>query len=246
MPVAILHKTCDRSLPKKWVVSFKISMSTVTVDKDGNRIMTDVLTSGYLREEIEKKHKILIPYEIKQLCFDFWFIDVCDEWDIKLSKQSSIQFDGKQIVKCINKVSRSIFGCHCVSSGGFEWKLNLKKIDVEGICVGIIRNDKINDYLESTSASYVTEGFGALWFSQTGCLFDKFLTLPQVTSGLDGVIRNICLKIKIDIDEKILSYSIDEDEYKTVSYTLDDDKNESVRLVVYFNGNTDVEEIELM
>ena len=218
-------------------------MSTVTVDKDGNRIMTDVLSTGYLREEIEKKHKILIPSEIKQLCFHFWFLNVCDQWDIKLSKHPSIEFDGKQIAKSIKNVTRFIFGCHCVSSGQFEWKLNLKKIGVQGICIGIIREDKINDYFNG--GSYVI-GCGALWYSKTGCLFDDNFTFPEVTYGFDGVIKNVCLKMKIDIDEKNLSFSIDEDEYKTISYSLVDDKNKSVRLVVYFNANKDVEEIELL
>ena len=227
-----------------FVLKQKHPMSTVTVDKDGNRIITDVLISGYLRKEIEKKHKILIPYEIKQLCFDFWFINVCDQWDIKSSKQSNIQFDGKQIAKCNNNVFRSIYGCHCVSSGEFEWKLNLKKIGRLGICVGIVQNDKIDDFV--VNCNYVTEGYGALWYSRNGCLLDKTLLFPKVTHGLEDVIKNICLKMKIDIDEKRLSYSIDEDEYKTVSYTLVNDKNKSFRLAVYFTKSHDVQEVELL
>ena len=54
---------------------------SVIFDCNGKRIKTDILTAGYLREEIENKYKISIPSEIKRLCFDYWFINICDEWD---------------------------------------------------------------------------------------------------------------------------------------------------------------------
>ena len=54
---------------------------------------------------------------------------------------------------------RSIYGCHSVSSGQFEWRLNLKKIGPFGICVGIIHDEKVRDYLDNYN--YDLHGDGA-------------------------------------------------------------------------------------
>ena len=79
-----------------------------------------------MRQEVERVYTILIPSEIKQLCFDFWFLNVCDEWDIESCKHDNIKFDG-QIVSNTNTESdtQNVFGCHSVSFGQYIWKLNL-------------------------------------------------------------------------------------------------------------------------
>ena len=104
-------------------------MANITVDKDGNRIKTDILTSGYLRQEIERVYKVVIPSEIKQLCFGFWFLNVCDEWAAKICKHDRIKFDG-QIVRNTetNLDTQSVFGTHSVSSGQYIWRLHLKRV----------------------------------------------------------------------------------------------------------------------
>ena len=77
-------------------------MSTLQVDHNGNRIRTDILICGYLREEIEDKLKILIPSEIQKLCFVYWFIDICDEWDIASHTKKKIAVD-KQTITTIER-----------------------------------------------------------------------------------------------------------------------------------------------
>ena len=206
-------------------------MSTVAVDKNGKLIKSDILTSGYIRQEIENVYEISIPTAIAKLCFDYWFINICDQWDIELCKHQNLQFN-EQIVKYIDGPSfRNIYGCHSVSSGQFEWRLNLKKIGDKGIYVGIIHDDKLNDYLES--GHYVGDGYGAAWHSKSGCLFDSSVRFPKLSDEFKGIIENVYMKIKIDLDERSVYYSIDGDEYKKAPYTLD--KNKSVRLVVTFN-----------
>ena len=83
-------------------------MSTFfTVDKEGNRIKTNVLTSGYLRQEMENIHKILILSDLKKLCFQYWFMNICDQWDVELCKHKDIAMD-EEIVKTEKPVSRNV------------------------------------------------------------------------------------------------------------------------------------------
>ena len=55
------------------------------VDASNNIIKTDILTSGYLRQEIENQFKIFIPHGIKKICYKYWFNKALREFDfIKL------------------------------------------------------------------------------------------------------------------------------------------------------------------
>ena len=84
-------------------VCFFARMSSLQVDHNGNRIKTDILTSGYLRGEIETRYEILIPSEIKQLCFDFWLINICDEWDKTMYNDTRVEMDGQTVKMICNK-----------------------------------------------------------------------------------------------------------------------------------------------
>ena len=53
-------------------------MATFTVDAEGNRIQTDILVAGWIRE-CAKTNKLEIPNDITNTCFVFWFIKVCEE-----------------------------------------------------------------------------------------------------------------------------------------------------------------------
>ena len=218
-------------------------MSTFTVDKNGNRIKTDILIYGYLRQEIEKLYKILIPSEIKQLCFEYWFINICDEWDIKLCKHKSIEFNG-QTVRCIDPVSpRNIYGCHCVSSGEFVWKLNLKKVGIKGIIIGIVEHDQCEKYLDD--GYYVAGGYGACWYSKNGILYDSSRKFKKFANDFkDVMIENVYVEIKIDMNETSLYFAIDGDEFKKAPYALK--KDASYRLAVSFYQNEDIDECQLM
>ena len=58
-------------------------MASFCCDANGNqrKIKTDILVAGYVRDIVEEFTTRNIPDEIIQLCFMFWFVTVCDEWD---------------------------------------------------------------------------------------------------------------------------------------------------------------------
>ena len=100
-----------------------MSLSSLDVDAKGARIMTDILTGGYLRQRIEQIYTLPIPSQIQTLCFMYWFIKGLDEWDVEMCKDDNVKFNG-QIVK-VRNCTRSIYGRNSVSSGQYEWKLRL-------------------------------------------------------------------------------------------------------------------------
>ena len=55
-------------------------------NEDNNRIETDILTTGYIRQIVEMIHKLSIPMDIKDLCFNFWYLAKCPK-DLKLVEQ---------------------------------------------------------------------------------------------------------------------------------------------------------------
>ena len=106
-----------------------MSLSTLAVDSDGARIMTDILSGGYIRQNIEQIYKLSIPSPIRRLCFMYWFIKGLDEWDVEMCKDDNVLFNG-QIVK-VRNCTRSIYGRNSVSSGQYEWKFFWGSCDEE-------------------------------------------------------------------------------------------------------------------
>ena len=68
-------------------------MESFTVDSHGKRIKTDILVCGYVRDMMNE-YKLEIPDEIIGLCFLFWFIKVCDQWDESLCDTELTDIDG--------------------------------------------------------------------------------------------------------------------------------------------------------
>ena len=223
-------------------------MSKITVDKQGNRIMTDILTFGYLRQEIEKIHKILIPSEIKQLCFDYWFLNICDQWDTKSSEHDDIELDG-QVIKsqCTwNDNWWNVFGCHSVSSGHFVWRLLFRFKDGTAAChIGIINVDKAEE--NPKYAGYPVHGHGVCWNILKGDFYDEDYFKNGISSikkikDLESQIKNIYIEMKIDLEERSLYYAINDEEIKA-PYQLKE--NTSFRLIVTMPDDKAVD-VELM
>ena len=209
-------------------------MSVIFVDCDGKRIKTDILTAGYLREEIEDKYKIRIPSEIKRLCFDYWFINICDKWDKTTCDHKLIEISGQIIEAISNDYQASILGCNCISNDQFEWILRLIKNVGGGVCIGIIKNlsdDEVSKYRKSVA--YYFDNNGGCWTSYDGKFYGPSFVAPKISRGFsDEITENVIIKMKIDFDLECLYYSIDGDEYVKTSYKID--KNDSYRLVVSF------------
>ena len=194
-----------------------------------------------MRQEIERLHKILIPSEIKQLCFNYWFLKICDIFDVKLCKHESIEIE-EEIVKTIqsNNECRNVFGCHQVSTGQFVWSILLKRVN--GFCtLGVIYADKVSQYPEY--ADYAFDGDGICVQIHDGTLYDPAFNFPKVIKPLGKDVENVNMEIKIDLDEGSLYYAINGDKYKKAPYELKKDK--SYRLAVTL-PNEPMSEIQLI
>ena len=68
------------------------------------------------------------------------------------------------------------------------------------------------------------------WPAASGCLLDKVCSFTQFTKALGNNIENVDVKIKVDMNERALHYSIDGEEYKEAPCQLQQYK--AHRLVV--------------
>ena len=89
-------------------------MSTFSVDSKGERISTDILVAGYIRE-VTTNYKLFIPHDISGICFEYWLIQVSDEWD-KEFIADHIQING-QIAKWEKEKPACIYGKNGIESG---------------------------------------------------------------------------------------------------------------------------------
>ena len=64
-----------------------MGMAGTSFDSKGERITTDILVSGYIKNVV-KECNLLIADEIRAICYVFWLIKACDEWD----KDSSTEY----------------------------------------------------------------------------------------------------------------------------------------------------------
>ena len=94
-------------------------MASFHVDSNGERIKTDILVSGYIKNAM-KQHRLEIPDEIIGLCFLFWLIKVCDQWDAA-SSHDEINIKGQYAeVSTKHNGWRTLFGTHIVKTGIFN------------------------------------------------------------------------------------------------------------------------------
>ena len=208
-------------------------MTGFQVDANGSRIKTDILTSGYLRQDIEKKFKILIPTEIKGLCFEYWFIKICDEWDKSYHAENPdvVQFDGPI---AINKSTSfiyyvTLYGLHVAESGEYEWTVNVRLAGAADFCIGVIE-DK-DEYLKKhhQNVNYDLHGYGCWWYPDGSVSAQDHTTREAVTKSFaddDGnlVMNDAIIGMKINMETKKISYSIDGNDYIEAPITLKKDK----------------------
>ena len=100
-------------------------MAQFTVDAKGNRIKTDILVSGYVRENA-KQYELSIPVDINKICFLFWFIQVCDKWD-KQYLTEYIGIDDEQTIRTIKARLVTVYGCRSVDKGSYSWEIKLTR-----------------------------------------------------------------------------------------------------------------------
>ena len=101
-------------------------MALFTFDKNGDRIKTDILVVGYIRN-ISKECKLLIPVEITSICFDYWLIKFCDVWNKQFLAENAV-ING-QLATCtlMQYGATCIYGCHSIDErcGSHSWQIKL-------------------------------------------------------------------------------------------------------------------------
>ena len=117
-------------------------------DSNGKRIKTDILVFGYIRN-VMNEYRIEIPDEIIRVCFLFWFMNVCDEWDKSLCHSQYVDIDESCAKLNDGYKSRgfldwccTLFGSQSVKNGVFKWHVQFNS-SIEWICIGLLKIHKI-------------------------------------------------------------------------------------------------------
>ena len=230
---------------QKYVMS--ADSRALPVDNEGNRIRTDILTSGYIRQEIEEKLELLIPSDIKQLCFVYWFINVCDEWDIKYTNDK-YQVNGQclKLFKSgdgfddfLNFGQPSAFGTHSVEGGTFLWRIKFNT-DVKWICLGVIQDDETLFIKHANDGNHDFNDYGGSFWNGGG-----YYSHDQRGGGYGSTFgdKGDIITIILDMDKHTIGYKINDKDYGVASNTMNKDK---YRLIVNYDYQGVNGEIELL
>ena len=206
-----------------------------SVDSAGNRIMTDILVSGYIHDH-EREYEVPIPEDIIGVTFMFWLIQFCDSWDNSLCDEvADINGQNLKLIKRSGKV----FGIQSITKGTFEWKIKL--ITKMGwIASGIIKDDP------EILRRYTTRGD----FAQNGDGVYLFCDDPVAVFVQNKSVEQLCT-IHIDKDT-VISISLNMNK-KTICYKFDGEmeinrkveiKGDRYRLVVAMSAGD--QEIQLL
>ena len=112
------------------------------MNAEGKKIESNILSAGYIRN-IEDESELSLPIEIKALCFKFWFIKECDEWDETITNDKyEINEQSLKLARgTSNNVDYYAFGVNCIEWGIFTWKIRFKS-PVNGCGIGVITEDE--------------------------------------------------------------------------------------------------------
>eukprot|EP01084_Bolivina_argentea_P070706 128572_1 len=197
------------------------------VDENRNRINrarvhTDILIAGYMRQVIERMYQIFIPSEIKNLCFDYWYIPVCDTWNRQFT-HSCLQIN-QQILQ-VNLVKPhydfedefyfSGFGDKIISSCQIHtWRLRITG-QVRWFRIGVIKNDETT--LKQRVAHYDYDLDNGCWLAETGeicgysgCGSNCYI---DAMSGIGTEDDDILMMIRVDLNKYRVSYKINDKDY---------------------------------
>ena len=214
----------------------------LAIDANGNRILTDILVSGYIREHMKKYIDLSIPNEIINLLFLFWFVNICDTWD-KLSSYSFFDINGA-VLKLNKKENEdcaflcSAFGYQTVENGIFEWKIKFNT-RIEWICIGIIPDYKQSLEKDVTDNNYgfSESGGGCFLLSVNGAIYHgSSMGYCPIFHDKDTIITVI-----LDMDNNTLSYKINDQDH---GVAWDAIKHKKYRLAVTMRDDSD--EIEFL
>ena len=211
------------------------------VDCNGKRIKTDILVSGYFRNS-GKRYKVLIPEDIKGICFMYWLLNPCDKWDRKFSsKRIKIE---EEIGRCKKAGTASIYGSLSIDRGSYSWRIRYKT-KIQWICIGVIRDNpeilkqfqRSNRYIDSYHGCYL---------SQAGYFYDAYTRLYNYG---DNKGRKYCkeyrdkdtiITMTLNMDEQTLRYKINDREYGIATDQLEKDKYRMVVNMCWLNDTIEL------
>ena len=139
-------------------------MAFHTRDESGNRIDSDILVSGYIRQQIEVKQNKEIPIELKHLCYQYWLFTACDSWCNKYHELIQIEGDIITIHPKTSGLSGNtitLYGNHTVMNGtSYIWRIKFNKLPYNDSSsylkrwvnptIGIIPdNERLDEYAHS-------------------------------------------------------------------------------------------------
>ena len=196
-------------------------MASACVYYKGKRIKTDILVSGWIRN-IKRRNKVSMPRDIIELCFKFWFIDICDEWDKKYIDESDVTLQGQCITmkdtwNPESGAQRSFYGCYSVEEGVYEWIIRFNT-EMSWICIGIIEDDQ--ELLKKHAKEgnrYKDTGRG--WFLREDGVFccnqAEYNTLCESFQAKGSIVST-----RVDMNAHELSYKINEQDWKIATKQL--------------------------
>ena len=212
-------------------------MASFSVDAEGNRIKTDILVAGYMREAGDEC-KLLIPNDINKVCFEYWLISICDEWDKELSSDN-VKYDEQTFTKQSNYGFASIYGCLGIDKGSHIWQIKVKS-DVKFLAIGIIQDDEqiLNEYkhgckyvIDNGCCLEVTQG---KFYHGTTSAERALVYCQDKLTPLQGTIFTMTL----DMDTHTLSYKINDKDYGVATDKLDKSKYRLVVTLFYSDPTT--------
>ena len=192
-------------------------MASFSVDSNGQRIKTNILVSGFIKN-IMNEHKLDIPDDIIGVCFLFWLIKTCDAWDQSLCHES-VNIDGSCAMMSDDSECCTLFGTQTVESGVFKWYLKLAT-KIKWACIGIIKNEKRIIEDNKCNNEYGFE-------KGCGCFF--LLSRSPIANGLlmfDGqeivdYAANPCcdkgtiIEMTLNMDQKTIKYEVNDKHFHT-------------------------------
>ena len=152
------------------------------------------------------------------ICFAFWLINVCDEWDID-SSSDNIEVNG-QTAKWLKSIDGSMYGCHGVDKGSYSWTITFKK-DIEWACIGVIEDDPEVLKRFQHSYDYDEQSHGCFLFSYGDFYhdddYDQYCDMFQR--------KDTTITMTLNMDEHSLAYTIDGKDHGIATNTLQKCKN---------------------
>ena len=224
-------------------------------DQNGEIVKSDILVTGYIRQDVEKDMSQEIPNELYQLCYLYWLYNVCDSWNSKFQKDDIIKTDGDKIT--LSPATCTVYGNHVVVDGSkYNWKVKMNKFGYgEGAfkdfvklwnpTIGIIKDDA--DILKKSlsTCNWTSEGNGYAFVGGSkalvstkaigkGLYSEKARKFNQVKDIIEIHLDliNYTIKYEInDIDCGIAYDDVDRDTNSRLAVAMMNGKNISVELL---------------